>query len=283
VQTLGKALKDIPREAYYLNTKVCRYQPEVMKMFDWSYDRTLKAIDEALERLQVDYIDSIQVHDPEYAPSIDTVIQNVFPAFLEAKKQGKVRQLGVTGYPLSVLREQIEKAEASGIQIDTCLSYCHYSLHDTSLKTDLVPFLKEKGVGLIGASPISMGLLSNRGPPKWHPAKDKLKNLAKAAAEVCVKNEVDIGRLAMHYALEEESIPTTLVSTKNLKRMEENLNHVYELGNLSEVEKNTLDYLVNDLFGSHGDQGWEGVEVTQYWEMIEKAKRGEEVGTLSTN
>eukprot|EP00466_Bigelowiella_natans_P008685 jgi/Bigna1/145383/aug1.98_g20091 len=191
-EVLGKALQGIPREAYYLNTKVCRYNPSIMEMFDWSYDRTMRAIDEALERMGVDYLDSIQVHDPEFAPSIDLVVSSVFPAFEEAKRQGKVRQLGVTGYPLETLRAQIDGADEAGIEINTCLSYCHYTLHDTTLVSELVPYLQEKGVGLIGASPISMGLLSNRGPPAWHPAPTLLKQLAAQAAEYCVKNDVDI-------------------------------------------------------------------------------------------
>eukprot|EP00471_Norrisiella_sphaerica_P004324 CAMPEP_0184479896 /NCGR_PEP_ID=MMETSP0113_2-20130426/1434_1 /TAXON_ID=91329 /ORGANISM="Norrisiella sphaerica, Strain BC52" /LENGTH=343 /DNA_ID=CAMNT_0026858061 /DNA_START=356 /DNA_END=1387 /DNA_ORIENTATION=- len=271
-EVLGKALNGIPREAYYLNTKVCRYDPEVTQMFDWSYDRTLKAIDDALVRMDVDYIDCIQVHDPEFAPSIDTVITNVFPAFVEAKRQGKVRQIGATGYPLKVLKDQIEGAEAAGIEINTCLSYCHYTLHDSSLVSDLIPYLNEKGVGLINASPISMGLLSNRGPPVWHPAPAKLKDLAREASEFCVKNGVDIGRLCLQHSLREESIPTTLVSTRSLERMRANLRHCHELGQLSEKEEEVLKYLVNDLFGPHGNMDWVGVEVAKYWRKMDKAQ-----------
>mmetsp|Transcript_12479 Transcript_12479/g.18625 ORF Transcript_12479/g.18625 Transcript_12479/m.18625 type:complete len:394 (-) Transcript_12479:79-1260(-) len=274
-EIIGKALKDIPREAYYINTKVCRYKPEVTEMFNWDYKRTKEAIDVALEKLNVDYIDTIQVHDPEFAPALDLVMENVFPAFLEAKKEGKVRMLGVTGYPLSILREQIERAEAMGVEINTCLSYCHYNLHDTTLKTELIPFLKEKGIGLIGASPISMGLLSEQGPPSWHPASEKLKELAAQAAEYCKEEGVDIGRLCMQFALEEESIPTTLVGTTSIERWGENLKHVYDLGNLSKKEREVLQYLVEDLFGSHGTLSWEGVEIANYWQLIDKARKGD--------
>jgi len=273
-ETLAKALKGIPREAYYLNTKVCRYEPNVLEMFDWTYDRTLKAIDEALERIGVSYLDTIQVHDPEFAPSLDVVVHNVFKAFLKAKEEGKVRMLGVTGYPLDILRRQIEMAEAEGIEINTCLSYSHYNLHDVSLVSDLVPFLNEKGVGLIGASPISMGLLSNRGPPKWHPAPELLKNLAAEAAEYCVKNDVDIGRLCMQFSLQEPSIPTTLVSTKTLDRFRENLRHVHELGKLTAKEQNVLTHIRNNIFGPHGDLDWVGIEVQKYWRKMDEARKG---------
>lgn len=57
---LGEALKGIPRRAYYVHTKVCRYNPGPLEMFDFSYERTLKSVDESLARLQLDYIDTVQ-------------------------------------------------------------------------------------------------------------------------------------------------------------------------------------------------------------------------------
>ena len=62
---LGRALKAVPRAAYYLHTKCCRYQPGVLEQFDFTYDRTIKSVEESLERLQLEYIDTVQVHDPE--------------------------------------------------------------------------------------------------------------------------------------------------------------------------------------------------------------------------
>lgn len=279
---LGEALKNVPRDAYYLNTKVCRYNPDVLTMFDWSYARTLEAIDEALDRLQVDYIDSIQVHDPEYCPDLDLVIDNVFPAFLEAKKQGKVRQLGVTGYPLPVLREQIEKAEAKGIEIDTCLSYSHYCLHDTSL-TELIPFLQERGIGLIGASPMSMGLITERGPPDWHPATEPLRGACREAAEYCKQQGVDIGRIAIQFALMNESIPTILNSTHSETLMEKNLKAVWELGKLTDRERDALDYVLKNIFEPNPVKDWVGVEAKTYFALLKRAQAGEKVGTISTS
>ena len=57
---LGKALRGVPRESYYLTTKVGRYEADVLKQFDFSYERTMKGVDESLQRLGVDYIDTIQ-------------------------------------------------------------------------------------------------------------------------------------------------------------------------------------------------------------------------------
>eukprot|EP00971_Amphidinium_carterae_P096582 1911594-Amphidinium_carterae.1 len=59
-ELLGKALKSVPRHAYYIATKACRYDPDVLKQFDFSADRTLRSVDESLARLGLDYVDVIQ-------------------------------------------------------------------------------------------------------------------------------------------------------------------------------------------------------------------------------
>ena len=69
-------------------------------------------------------------------------------------------------------------------KMDTVLSYCHYTLNDSSL-VDYLSYFQDKGIGLINASPISMGLLSDRGPPSWHPATNDIKKASASAAAYC--------------------------------------------------------------------------------------------------
>lgn len=57
----GKALKDIPREAYYIATKVGRYELEPEKMFDFSAKKTRESVEKSLKLLGLDYVDVIQV------------------------------------------------------------------------------------------------------------------------------------------------------------------------------------------------------------------------------
>ena len=65
-------------------------------------------------------------------------------------------------------------------RIDTSLSYCHYSMNDTTLvSSGFVAFCEQRGVALINASPIAMGLLMDRDPPSWHPASASTKEICK--------------------------------------------------------------------------------------------------------
>jgi L-galactose dehydrogenase len=108
------------------------------------------------------------------------------PALQRLKEEGKVRHIGITGYPMDSIRYLAEKCPP-GIAIESCLSYSRYNLHDTSLiSSGVLARLTELGIGVINGSPYSMGLLVSRGPPAWHPAKKSLKErCARAAASAC--------------------------------------------------------------------------------------------------
>lgn len=288
-KVLGLALKDVPREAYYVTTKCCRYAPEILDMFDFSRARTLKSIDESIDRMGCGYLDAIQIHDPEYCPKLHgkelddpecIIYKETLPAMAEARAAGKVRMIGLTGFPLAAHKLMIER---SPVKIDTCLSYCHYSLNDTSLVDDLLPFLEAKGIGLINASAISMGLLSKRGPPKWHPATPEIKRACAAAAAYCDERGVDLAKLALHFSLAEERIPTTLVSTASVDRIAQNIAAVHGLGKLSAAESEALAAVRETLFAPLQNATWTDIEPDQYADLLAKARRGEATGKMSTN
>lgn len=208
---LGKALREIPRDKYFLATKVGRYGDAE---FDFSAARVRASVDESLSRLQLDQIDLIQCHDIEFG-SLDQVIQESLPALREVRQQGKVRFIGITGLPLRIFPYVAERG-----QIDTILSYCRYSLNDTSLET-ILPFLQRENIGVISASPLGMGLLSERGAPAWHPAPVDIRTACSMAAIYCRARGVAIEQLALQFALANPAIHTTLVgsaSPDNLKK-----------------------------------------------------------------
>jgi L-galactose dehydrogenase len=167
------------------------------------------------------YIDLIQCHDIEFG-SLNQVVNETIPALRQVQKQGKVRFIGITGLPLKIFRYVLERTE-----VDTILSYCRYILNDTAL-ADLVPNLQKKEVGIINASPLGMGLLTNQGAPDWHPASDDIKEACARAAAHCRERGVDIAKLAMQFALANPNIHTTLVGTANPDNIRKNVEWVEE-------------------------------------------------------
>lgn len=210
---LGKALRGVPRDRYVLATKVGRYGDAD---FDFSAERVLRSIDESLARLGVDYVDLIQAHDVEYG-NLGQIEAETIPALYRMVDAGKARFVGVTGYPLKPLRYLAEQTH-----LDTVLSYNHLSLNDTTL-LDILPDFQAKGVGIINASPLSQGLLTNRGTPEWHPAPDRVKAVCAAVAEFVRVRGSDLAKLAVQFSIRQPGIATTLIGTADPENLESNL------------------------------------------------------------
>lgn len=269
--TVGKALKSVPRNAYYIASKVGRYKPETLEMFDFSYERTLQSVDESLKRLGVDCIDIMQVHDPEFCPDLNIIIKQTLPALEVCRRQKKIRFIGVTGYPLSAQRYIIENA-GPAVHIDTSLVYCHYSLNDTSLiSSGFFDMLQQRGIGCINASPIAMGLLCEQGPPVWHPASAHIKKVCADAVQYSKSQGVDLSTIAIDFSLHSDKrIPSLLISTHSLPFMKSNLTRISNT--LSDKEKAVRDYVMKTYFEPlRGQESWEGLETAKYFQKVGKS------------
>lgn len=227
---LGKAISQMSRDKFYLSTKAGRYGVDA---FDFSGSRIEFSLEESLKRLNTDYVDILFLHDIEFVPP-EIILEEAIPALNRLKQQGKIRNTGICGLPLELFEQMLPIVE-----VDAIISYCHYSLNDTSL-FHLLPLLDARGVGLVNASPISMGLLSTRGTPDWHPASPEVKETCLKAARFVESLGEDIAKLAIQFSTCNERIPTTLVSTANPDNIARNAKWTEEPINealLSEVFK----------------------------------------------
>ncbi|MBQ7989423.1 MAG: aldo/keto reductase [Bacteroidaceae bacterium] len=220
---LGKALREIPRQRYVLSTKVGRYGKDGQNYWDYSARRATESVYESMERLGVDYIDIINVHDVEFA-DLNQVVGETLPALVELRRKGVVGHVGITDLQPENLRWVIEHSEAG--TVESVLSFCHYCLNDEML-LDYLDFLEDRGIGVINASPFSMGLLSQRGAPDWHPAPESLKEACRRAADFCREQGYPIERLAIQYSTAlNPRIATTLFSSANPKNVLKNIEYV---------------------------------------------------------
>ena len=222
---LGKALKDIPRDRYYLSTKVGRYGKDGVNTWDYSAERAKSSVYESMERLNADYIDLINVHDVEFA-DLNQVAQETLPALVELREKGVVGHVGITDLQPENLRWLVENTSEG--TVESILNFCHYCLND-DLLTEYFDFFESRGIGIINASPLSMGLLSERGTPDWHPASMDLKNACARAAEYCREQGYPIEKLALQYSTSNnEHIVSTLFSSANPKNVLKNISYVNE-------------------------------------------------------
>ena len=227
---LGKALKEIPRDKYYLSTKVGRYGKDGVNTWDYSGKRAIESVYESLERLNVDYIDLINVHDIEFQADMEGGLQKIvdetLPVLVGLKKEGVVRHVGITDLQPENLKWVVEHCEEG--TVESILNFCHYSLNDTIL-ADFLGFFEQHGVGVINASPFSMGLLSQRGAPDWHPASKELQQACAKAAAYCEEQGYPIDKLAIQFSTSmNPRIATTLFSSANPKNVLKNIQYVNE-------------------------------------------------------
>jgi L-galactose dehydrogenase len=135
----------------------------------------------------------------------------------------------VQGYPLSVQHQILERSlHEFGRNIwDQSLTYSHYNLHDTSLlhrpmgtKASFVDYCIDQGILVLAAAPLSMGLLTETGPPDWHPASPELKQACRQTGLLCQQHGVDISMLALAFALSNVRIPATIVGMRCIEEVQ---------------------------------------------------------------
>jgi aryl-alcohol dehydrogenase-like predicted oxidoreductase len=202
---LGVALRDVRRDSYLLCSKLGRYD---LQHFDFSARRVAESVDVSLHRLGTDHLDICLCHDIEFV-QMQQIVDETLPALRKAQQQGKVRFVGISGYPTKIFRFVLEQTD-----LDVILSYNQYTLQNTRL-ADLTPFLRAKGVGIMNAGPFSARLLTNAPLPKWLKEPEPVKAAARSAAEHCAKRGIDIAQLALQFSISNPDIATTIAGSAN--------------------------------------------------------------------
>jgi aryl-alcohol dehydrogenase-like predicted oxidoreductase len=189
-----------------------------------------------MERLHIDYIDLINVHDIEFA-DLEMVCRETLPALTGLREKGVVKHVGVTNLNLRHFKYVIDHVPAG--TVETILSFCHYCLNDDAL-IDYLDYFEQKSTGVINASPFAMGLLTERGAPAWHPAPAPLQRLSGKAAEYCKSKGSSIEQLAISYSVQNPRIATTLFSTTNPENVLKTIQYAntpLDMNLLGEVQK----------------------------------------------
>jgi L-galactose dehydrogenase len=206
---LGVALRGIPRDRYLLGSKLGRY---TTTHFDFSARRVVESVDTSLLRMGVEYLDICLCHDIEFV-EMAQIVEETLPALRKVQQAGKVRLVGISGYPMTIFRYVLDRAP-----LDVVLSYNHYTLQNTML-ADLLPYLKAKRVGVMNAAPFSARLLTNDPLPAWHKATPEVRATCRRAAEHCRSHGVDIAQLALQFSIQNPDISTCITGSANPERV----------------------------------------------------------------
>ena len=246
---LGKALKEVPRNTYFISTKVGKntnsnaYGTDT---FNYSEEGIRRSLDESSKRIGVDYFDLVLLHDIEYnnRQHTDWALNEGIQTLNVLKSEGRIGATGIGMYPVDLWKEVLESCV-----IDVALTHNLYCIHDTRLLS-LLPIAKKRGVGIINASPFASGLLTSKGAPSWHPANTFQRALFAKAAAFCKKNGVDISTLALQFSAQNPEITTTMFSSANAETIKQNVNWFSEPINLELLQK------VQEILAPILNQNW---------------------------
>ncbi len=176
-ERLGEGLRGLPRDEYVLSTKVGRllepnpdHRPgqtdignlfdvpsTLRRRFDFSRDGVLRSVEESLDRLGVDRIDILFVHDPDDHER--EALDGAFPALAELRSQGVIRAYGAGMNQSAMLTRFVRETD-----LDIVMCAGRYTLLDGTAATDLLPVAEERGVQVVVASVFNSGILANDRP-----------------------------------------------------------------------------------------------------------------------
>jgi len=210
---LGSALVS-KRNKVVLATKCGRYDKD---SFDFSQQRVITSVDESLRRLQTDYLDLLTAHDIEFGDR-EQILSETLPAMRKLQRQGKVRFIGVSGLPLRMLADVARRGD-----LDYVLSYCHYNMLSRDLDQVLRPVTQARNIGLLNASPLYMGALTESGPPEWHPAATAVRQAAAQVVSLCRARRVNPSVLALRFCIDYPYAASTLVGMSHPRQVEQNV------------------------------------------------------------
>lgn len=215
-ERLGRALKGC-RYRVVLATKAGRYFEGGTSVFDCSPARLRRSVEESLRRLRTDAVDVLFLHDAEFVPE-ERVLGEALPVLHALKREGKARAVGVTGRPPGVLARLAERGE-----VDAVLSYSCHNLLDRSLETGLAPLCRARGLGLLNAGVLDMGLLAPGGPPAWHPADAASRAAAARVRRFCEAHGRSLEAEALRFALAYAVADSTLLGVRSVRELEADL------------------------------------------------------------
>jgi D-threo-aldose 1-dehydrogenase len=223
---LGAALKGRPRDELVVSTKVGRLlverrspsdrsmfpgEPAVDRVFDFSRDGVVRSLEASLERLGLDRVDVVHVHDPDDA--LDQAIGEALPALVELRDQRVIGAVGAGMNHAGPLARIVREAD-----VDCVLVAGRLTLLDQRACEELLPACAEHGVAVIAAGVFNSGVLADPGPEATYdygPAPEATLERARRIAAVCARHGVPLGAAAIGFPLRERAVACVLVGARS--------------------------------------------------------------------
>ena len=236
---LGACLAGRPRDEYVLSTKVGRLlvpSPETAgarddqgfdvpaayrRVWDFSRDGVLRSLESSLDRLGLDRIDLVYVHDPD--DHWDQARREAFPALAELRAQGVIGGFGAGMNQSRLLTELVRDVEPDAVMVAG-----RYTLLEQPAARDLLPAALERNVGVMVAGVWNSGLLAVPRPARdatynYAPAPPELIDRAHRLADVCEAHGVSLPEAGVAFPLRHPAVTAVVLGAATAAQVEQNL------------------------------------------------------------
>jgi L-galactose dehydrogenase len=214
---LGNAIRGIVRERIIICSKGGRISENE---FDFSPAGLLVSLERSLRRLNTVYLDIYLLHDIEYG-DFDQIMNEALPYLAKERSDGRICGIGFSCFPIELVQKALDHPNA--YLLDVVLLYGHHNLINDDIE-DIAKKLESANIGLLDASPYAMGLLSEKGPPEWHPATRLQRAVCQEVSLELIKRGSPLCHLALRYALSPPIGSSLVIGIENIVELMDNLN-----------------------------------------------------------
>ena len=236
---LGALLQDRPREEYLLSTKVGRLlrpgpgdgddldngfavPDDLVREWDMS-ERGIRASHEAsLERLGLDRVDILYLHDPEEGPT-EQAFAEALPTLVAMRDEGLVGAIGVGSKDAGVLNRAVRTG-----QLDVVMLSGRYTLLEQPAAADLLPACLEHDVAVVAVSVFNSGILAHPEPPddanyEYGKAPVAMLERAREFAAIARDHGVELPDLAVQFPLLHPAISSVVLGMRTASQVRSNV------------------------------------------------------------
>jgi D-threo-aldose 1-dehydrogenase len=232
---VGRILCQQPRDVFVLSTKVGRLlrpgpdraersenpfpdAPNVHPVFDFSYDGTMRSLEESLKRLGLDRVDIVYVHDPD--DHFKEALSGAYPALHELRTQGVIRAIGVGMNQAEMLTRFAREAD-----FDCFLLAGRYTLLDQSALAELLPTCAERGIAVVVGGAYNSGVLADPQPDaryNYVPVEPSVLERANHLRAICQSYNVPLKAAALQFPLGHPAVVSVLTGCRSMHELAEN-------------------------------------------------------------
>ena len=214
----GRVLAGRPRESLVLATKVGRLIRGGEPVFDFSYEGVQRSLAESLERLRLDRVEILHIHDPD--DQFNEALSGAYRALAELREEGVIAAVGAGMNQAPMLARFAREGD-----FDCFLLAGRYTLLDQSGLEELLPLCQSKDIAVIIGGVYNSGLLADPkpgAPYDYRPAPAALVKKARSLAAVCERHGVPLKAAAIQFPFGHPAVTTVLAGSRSVPELDEN-------------------------------------------------------------